>query len=79
MVVVVDSGVAVPRKREVPPRGGWGDPFGAAVFAFSGLQDLPCRPAALHPPGKPTNPDRAGITAHAATPEQVPACAQIPH
>ena len=39
MVIVVDTGLAVPRKREVPPvEVGWRDPFGAAVFAFSGLQ-----------------------------------------
>ena len=36
VVVVVDSGLAAV---EV----GWGDPFGAAVFAFSGCRD----PAAL--------------------------------
>ena len=36
-MVVVDAGLCVPRKREVPPvEVGWRDPFGAAVFAISG-------------------------------------------
>ena len=42
------------------------------------IADVPFRPAALHPPGKPINPDRATNWAHAATVRQVPACAPKP-
>ena len=42
------------------------------------IADVLLRPAALPPSGKPTNPDRAGIWAHAATQKQVPACARKP-